>query len=118
MKGMSAAEAYREAGYSATGARQSASRLLGKAAVRDALAKRRVEVVRAGTLPSTEDIIRGLAAEARGEGPDTTASSRISAWRALADIHGLLGGSSPELPEGLKAMLEALARGAEERERG
>ncbi len=117
LKGMPAAEAYREAGYSPAGARQSAARLLAKDEIQEELARRRYKMVHAGTLPTAEDIIHGLATEARGEGPDSTASSRISAWRALADIHGLLGGSSPELPEGLQMMLEALARGTDDRRR-
>lgn len=115
LKGMDATDAYCNAGYSSRGARQSALRLLGCEAVAAELERRRGYVAEEFPGLTAEDIIRGLASEARGEGPDTTASSRISAWRTLADIHGLLGGNSPDLPEGLVTMLEALARGAREK---
>jgi hypothetical protein len=59
-----------------------------------------------------DEIVSGLLQEARGEGMNTTAASRVGAWRTLADIRGLLGGTQTELPQGLAIFLEAIAAGA------
>jgi phage terminase small subunit len=39
-------------------------------------------------LVTTEDIVRGLLVEAKGEGEDTSTSSRVAAYKALSDYTG------------------------------
>ena len=39
-------------------------------------------------LVTTEDVVRGLMVEAKGEGEDTSTSARVNAWKALSDYTG------------------------------
>ncbi len=59
-------------------------------------------------VPTIDEIKSELWWIATGEG---TESSRVSALRALADIMGLMKPSPPDFPEGMTALLDALAEG-------
>lgn len=59
-------------------------------------------------MPSIEEIKSELWQIAIGDG---TESARVSALRALADIMGLTKASPPEFPEGMTALMDALAEG-------
>ncbi len=59
-------------------------------------------------MPTIEDIKLELWSIAIGEGSE---ASRVSALRALADIMGLTKQPPPEFPEGMNALMDALAEG-------
>jgi len=87
---LNATRAYERAGYRARGAsaRVGACRLLTKANVAAAIARAQKE--RARRVQVTQDeVIEGLRREARGEGPDTTASARVTAWDRLGRHLGM-----------------------------
>jgi phage terminase small subunit len=77
------------AGYSARTAGQTGFRMLRKpqimAAVNKGLSAKQEKI----NLTS-ELVITGLVTEARGDGPDTSPSARVSAWSVLAKILGML----------------------------
>lgn len=59
-------------------------------------------------LPTIDEIKSELWWIAIGDG---TESSRVSALRALADIMGLMKPAPPDFPEGMTALMDALAEG-------
>ncbi len=59
-------------------------------------------------VPSSVDVKSELWRIATGEGSE---SSRVSALRVIADIMGLMRPTSSEFPEGMSALLDAIARG-------
>lgn len=59
-------------------------------------------------VPTGEEIQSELWSIGTGEGSD---ASRVSALRALADIMGLTKPAAPDFPEGMTALLDALAEG-------
>lgn len=62
-------------------------------------------------LPTIDDIKSELWQIGIGEGSE---SARVSALRALADIMGLMKPTAPDFPEGMNALLDALAEGLSE----
>ena len=112
-------QAARSSGYSENGIRVTAHRMLTKPNIKAAIAAREQEIAvveRQSHSVSPVEIITGLHREATGS---RSPAARVSAWRTLADIHGMLGGGETELPLGLAKFLEALGRGITEgRERG
>lgn len=99
------------AGYAETGAHVTANRLLKNPKIRSAIEARKREVadaMRSASKVSPAEIITGLHREATDS---RSPAARVSAWRTLADIHGMLGGAEAELPPGLSAFMAALGRG-------
>ena len=88
--GKSQAQAYRDAGYRAKGqaADSEASRLVRHPKIVEELELRR-RIVTARNDVTLDEIVAGLRKEARNE-IDGTGSSRVSAWKALAEVAGLL----------------------------
>jgi hypothetical protein len=88
--GGNAAQAYRDAGYSTptpTTATAGASRLLATDSVRNAVDAKRGHLQAASDI-SRVDVLKGLGEIAVDS--DQPASARVSAWRTLADILGLV----------------------------
>jgi hypothetical protein len=59
---------------------------------------------------TNDEIVAGLAGIARDRG--NPAAARVSAYRTLADIKGLMAAPLAELPQGLGIFLKAIAAGA------
>lgn len=85
--GFNATQAALSAGYKETNATQQGCENLGKpyiqAFIQEFMAKASEKA-----LVTTEDVVRGLLVEAKGEGEDTSTSSRVAAYKALSDYTG------------------------------
>jgi len=79
-------------------------KLLKLSKVQDAIEAAKARLPTNQSLPTDDDIIRGLAREAAGLGPDTTSASRVTAWRTLAEIRGM-NARSGDLPTALVTLL-------------
>lgn len=85
-----ATAAYKDAGYKATGraAENNASRLLGNAGVKAAIAE--AQAARAKRTQITQDLVlEGLHAEATDRGEDASHAARVQAWKLLGQHLGL-----------------------------
>ena len=112
--GFNAYQSAVKAGYSENTALSKSSSWLENVGIQQAIqAHKQATSISAEELQVTPEVItRGLFKEAQTA---ETGSARVSAWRTLADIHGMMSGSQQELPTGLLQLLEMRARQLEER---
>lgn len=83
-----ASAAARRAGYSTKTADRQGHELLKKPEIRQAIDQGLADQAQQAHI-TTQDVLQGLAREARGEGPDTTSNARIQALKALGDYLGM-----------------------------
>lgn len=91
------------------GLKVTAHRLAQRADVQAVVADERERLAQ-GQQITNDQIVSGLAGIARDNG--NPAAARVSAYRTLADINGLLDAPQVELPQGLSLFLSAIAAGA------
>lgn len=103
-----ATEAARQTRYSGNGIRVTAAKLMKKPEVQAIIAEERARLSQSQQI-TNDEIVTGLAeiANDRANPP----AARVSAYRTLAEIRGMLRTADSGLPEGLTAMLNALANG-------
>lgn len=97
------------------GLKVTAHRLAQRPEVQVIVAEERERLVQ-GQQISNDRIVAGLAEIAEDRANPTAA--RVSAYRTLADIRGMMGGTSQELPPAAVFLLEAIGRGTKRELRG
>jgi len=80
-------EAARIAGYAPQSANVTASKLLTKPSIQEAISNFMTKATEKA-LCTTEDVVRGLLLEAKLNEEGASHSARVSAWRALSDYTG------------------------------
>ncbi len=85
--GFNATQAARSAGYSEKTAKQMGTENLAKPSIREAIDSYKKKVSDK-VLCDTEWVVKGLMKEAAGGTDDTTASARVSAYKALSEFTG------------------------------
>jgi hypothetical protein len=91
------------------GLKVTAHRLAQRADVQAVVADERERLAQTQQI-TNDEIMAGLAGIARDSG--SPAAARVSAFRTLADIKGLMTAPQAELPSGLDLFLKAIAAGA------
>ena len=85
--GFNATKAAISAGYSEHTAKQIGSENLAKPDIAEYIFNFKTKAAESALI-TTEDVVRGLMIEAKGLGEDTSTSSRVAAYKALADYTG------------------------------
>lgn len=106
-----ATEAARQTGYKdGPGLSVTAHKLMQKPQVQTVIADERARLAN-GQQITNDEIIEGLAEIAKDK--NNAAAARVSAYRTLAEVRGMLKAPETSLPDALSSMLEAVARGAQ-----